>query len=355
MEWKFRKDFKVMPGIFLKYGNGEIQTQIKPFTTDKEFETEKLKHELFKPYEPQHEIKSASVDKLTSTELHDFKALLLASDKTFSETNSLLTSKTTVLNDHSQKLNKLKKSFFKFLFKKKIYLMEQELPLLIEEVDELKEQLQYSSIKLEIESEDSFSDLYKNLRKAFNLLFGSQKKWDFTSSRRTNRIAERTSAANTITRSEISISEKQLPILKADMPALCFHNINGGDLYLYPGFLIVYESKVDFAVISYTDLKVEFIQVRFIESEKVPSDTKTIDNTWFKVNKDGSPDKRFSNNYQIPIVAYGELQMSSSSGLNEVYCFSNVELAMLFQKALLDYTEAIYKSQALLKEFKNRG
>jgi hypothetical protein len=351
MEWKYRKDFQVLPGIYLKYGSGGIETQIRPIESipDKTFEADKLKHQLYKPYELQHEIKSASIDKLTSCELLDFKTLLFTSDKTYSETSSLLNSKTTLLNNHSQKLDRRKRSFFKFLFKKSILRMEQELPLLSEEVNELKEQLHYSSIKLEIDSEDSFSDLYKNVMKAFNLLNGSQKIWDFTSSRQTNRVAERTSAANTITRSEISISEKHLPILRADLPALCFHNINGGDLYLYPGFMLVYESKTDFAVISFADLKINFSQVRFIESEQVPTDTKIVDKTWFKVNKDGSPDKRFSSNYQIPIVAYGEIHMKSSSGLNEVYCFSNSELAMLFQKALSDYTEAIQKSKAMKK------
>lgn len=351
MEWKFRKDFQVMPGIYLKYGKGGIHTEIKPLATDIEFETQKLKHSILKPYEAQHEIKSASIDKLTSKELQDFKALLLASDKASNETNSILTTKTTVLNNHTQKLTNLKKSFFKFLFKKKINLMEQDLPLLIEEVEELKEQLRYSSVHLEIDSEDTFADLYKNVKKAFTLLNSSQKKWDFTSSKQTNRIAERTSAANTITRSEIKISERHLPIIRTETPALCFHNINGGDLFLYPGFLIVYESNADFAIISYTDLKIDFNQVRFIETDPIPTDTKVVDKTWFKVNKDGSPDKRFSNNYQIPIVVYGEIHLKSSSGLNEVYCFSNTELTNLFFIALTEYIDAIQKSQALINEF----
>jgi hypothetical protein len=341
-----------MPGIYLKYGKGGIHTEIKPFATDKEFETQKLKHNIFKPYDAQHEIKSASIDKLTSTELQDFKALLIASDKVLNETSTILTNKTQNLNNHSQRLDKLKKSFFKFLYKKKINLMEQELPLLNEEVEELREQLQYSSVKLEIDSDDTFSDLYKNVKKAFSLLNGSQKKWDFTSSRKNNLIAERTSAANTITRSEIKISEKHLPILRTEVPALCFHNINGGDLFLYPGFLIVYESDVDFAIISYTDLKIQFSQVRFLETESIPSDTNIVDKTWFKVNKDGSPDKRFSNNYQIPIVVYGQIHIKSLSGLNEVYCFSNTELTSLFYQALTDYIDVIQKSQTILNEFK---
>jgi hypothetical protein len=230
--------------------------------------------------------------------------------------------------------------------------MEEESITLDEEIKELTEQLSYSTIKLEVESEDVFFDLYKTVRKAFHLLNGAEKKWDLTSSKRTNRVAERTSAANTVTRSEIKISEQHLPILQTDLAPLCFHNMNGGDLYLYPGFLIVYESKTDFAVISYIDIKINFNQTRFIESEKVPDDTKIVDKTWLKVNKDGSPDKRFSNNYQIPVVQYGELHFISPSGLNEVYCFSNAELPMLFQKSLSDYIDTINKSKSLLDAFK---
>lgn len=183
------------------------------------------------------------------------------------------------------------------------------------------------------------------------LLQQSEKKWDFTSSKLTNRIAERTSAAATVTRSEITLSEKNLPIIQTHETPLCFHNINGGDLYLYPGFIIIYESETSFGIINYTELNVNFNQTRFIESEKVPADTKVIDHTWYKVNKDGSPDRRFTSNYRIPVVQYGELHFSSGSGLNEIYSFSNTETTMLFQKALYDYIDALKKSQSLLNAF----
>ena len=357
MEWKFRRDFQIIPGVYLKYGKDGIQTQIQSLefsAADKDFNTNKLKHQLFKPYESQHEIKSSSIDMMTSPELQEFKSVLLTSNKTFSDTKSLLETKIAFQTKHSQKLENLKRNLFKFLFKKKILRMDQKLEVLNEELEELQEQLHYSSVRLEIDSEDVFANLYKNVRKAFALLVQSEKKWDFTSSKLTNRIAERTSAATTITRSEITLSEKSLPIIQTDEAALCFHNINGGDLYLYPGFIIVYESKTDFAVINYTEFNISFNQLQFIESEIVPRDTKIIDQTWYKVNKDGSPDRRFSSNYQIPIVQYGELHFLSNSGLNEAYCFSNAELPMLFQKALYDYVDALKKSQSLLSAFNKK-
>ena len=248
-------------------------------------------------------------------------------------------------------LNKINNSLFKFLFKKKKLRLEYELQQLNEELIELNEQLNSAVISLNIDAEEVFNDLYKNVYKAFNLLKLSEKKWDVTSSRLTNKIIERTSATNTITRTVIDILETSIPLIKTDELSICFKNINGGDLFFFLGFLIFHESNKDFAIIDYTEIDIDLKIQRFIEEEKVPSDTKIIDQTWHKVNKDGTPDRRFANNYQIPIVEYGELYFKSTTGLNEVYSFSNVDSTMLFFKALYDYTIALKEAKKLLAKF----
>jgi len=353
MEWKFRKEFQIMPGIKLTYGKNGIKTQIHYSTSDPEVDAEKLKLKLFKPFDSANEIKSASISKLTSSDLQDFKNLLLVSGKNYSETSEIL----NIKNDSKLKLDKrisrLQKNLFRFLFKKKLIRLQFESDQLHAEIMEFEEQLNLSRVSLEIDSEDVYFDLYNDVRKAFSLLQQSQKKWDFTSTRATNRIAERTSARSTITRSLIQLAETDLPILNTDHPPMCFHNINGGDIYLYPGFLIIYESKTEFAIINYAELNITHSQTRFIETEGVPSDAKVVGQTWYKVNKDGSPDRRFTSNYQIPIALYGELHYSSESGLNEVYCFSNNESTLLFWKAMYDYIDAIKKASSLFASFKN--
>ena len=60
------------------------------------------------------------------------------------------------------------------------------------------------------------------------------------------------------------------------------------------------------------------------EEEPVPSDTQVVGQTCAKVKKDGSPDRRFRDNYQIPVVLYGALTFSSPSGLQEEYQFLNL-------------------------------
>jgi hypothetical protein len=59
------------------------------------------------------------------------------------------------------------------------------------------------------------------------------------------------------------------------------------------------------------------------------------------VNKNGTPDKRFKGNYQIPIVRYGEISLRTSTGLNEEYEFSNYEFTEAFGQAFRDYQKTI--------------
>ncbi|PWT90630.1 MAG: hypothetical protein C5B55_09410 [Blastocatellia bacterium] len=55
--------------------------------------------------------------------------------------------------------------------------------------------------------------------------------------------------------------------------------------------------------------------------------------------RNGSPDRRFANNYQIPIVKYGGI--TSKSGLNEVYMISNAALVEGFAAAFAAFQGAL--------------
>jgi hypothetical protein len=58
-----------------------------------------------------------------------------------------------------------------------------------------------------------------------------------------------------------------------------------------------------------------------------------VGQTWAKANKDGSRDRRFANNYQIPLVLYAYLTLKSESGLWEEFQFSNPDRVERFLKA----------------------
>jgi hypothetical protein len=104
---------------------------------------------------------------------------------------------------------------------------------------------------------------------------------------------------------------------------LFFQNANGQSFCLFPQFICFLESSESFRLGDIKKLDFQFFPQRFQESEEVPSDSKIIERTWAKVNKDGSPDLRYSGNYQIPVVKYARVQFKHPEGLEEEYYISD--------------------------------
>ncbi len=114
-------------------------------------------------------------------------------------------------------------------------------------------------------------------------------------------------------------------------------NANGGSLYLYPFFLLIIDSKKNLGLIDIRDVKMMFETESFMEEEYVPKDSRITKHIWKKVNKSGGPDKRFKDNYEIPVCEYGSIILKSDTGLNEQYMFSNHSFAHTFTKHFNEY------------------
>lgn len=104
-------------------------------------------------------------------------------------------------------------------------------------------------------------------------------------------------------------------------------------LYFFPDQIIVRYSGI-YSAISYNDFNVDLQLINFVEESGVPTDTEVIGTTWRYQNVDGSPDRRFSNNRQLPIVKYAELRLHSPSKLEMVLQCSNVKYAKYFWSVL---------------------
>ena len=103
-------------------------------------------------------------------------------------------------------------------------------------------------------------------------------------------------------------------------------------LYFFPDRLLVYDSS-GIGAVAYSDLKVDAQMSRFVEGERVPRDSQQVDSTWRYVNKKGGPDRRFSNNRELPIMQYGVLIFSSASGLNALFMCSRADVTTVFRNA----------------------
>lgn len=204
----------------------------------------------------------------------------------------------------------------------------------------IENQLLNCFVDIDIHFDKSYEDRYKRLVNSYQELLTSKFIWDVTSSIMID-PSLKSAAANEITRIPVKFKFENIGVIKSSYPAFHFENKNGGDIYIYPAFIIMVDKLKNFYLIDIKEFDLIFSPSKFLEEENIPLDTKIIDKTWKKVNKNGSPDKRFKDNYEIPIVKYGKFSLKSKTGLNESYMFSNFEKSEEFVKAFLEYQKEI--------------
>lgn len=104
-------------------------------------------------------------------------------------------------------------------------------------------------------------------------------------------------------------------------------------LYFFPDHVLVYDSS-GVGHVSYMKLSVDPRPIPFTEEGFVPIDSEQVTSIWEHVNKDGSPDMRFRNNRRLSVMLYGQLMLSSTSGMREIFQCSVPAAAATFAAAL---------------------
>lgn len=287
--------------------------------------------------------KSKVVGKLSSSNLSELKSTLQNIESGKNKLRSKITSATKTRQTAESQLNWVNWFPIKLLFKEKISHKKQTILNLKCDINTLKSEYEKHQLGLDISLTDQLESAFGALDDKFSEIMSTQKVWDVTTSQRTDRVVERTTANNRIERQSVALKRANNSKILCDYKALHFENANGGDLNLFPQFMFI-EHNGDFALIDILDIDIHYTLVSFIESENVPSDTEIVDHTWAKANKNGDRDKRFADNYQIPVVQYGELHFTSKSGVNEVYMFSNPEPAFAFKNVFDEYKQVLLKS-----------
>lgn len=354
---KFRKRVKVFPGFHLNFSNSGISSTIGGKGASINFSKkgaylntsipglgissrQKINNEnrqpseeqfrrstiLPKPIIPTVEIKSTENSHLTSTNLNELKESL---QEVYNDRIELQKEIKNIIKEIS--IDKIKyaitclfiigffvKSLKERISRKKEYLAD------------IKGQLDTSFINIDVHFDEESEVKYNNMLNAYKSLLTSEVIWDITSAITQDTRVSRSAASTLVTRQKVKFKFDNIDIIKCSYQAFHFENKNGGDLYIYPAFLIVTSNKKDFALIDLKDSTLSFSEQRFLEQEKIPSDSKIISKTWAKVNKNGSKDKRFKDNYEIPVVRYGNVYIKSTTGLNETYAFSSYEKSQQF-------------------------
>jgi hypothetical protein len=207
--------------------------------------------------------------------------------------------------------------------------------------EDLRGQLEECYVNIDFQTGADMDKAFEALLASYRALLTCHRIWDLTSRVKLDPQSARTAAGASITRRQVEIGYARWDLVESKHDALHFENANGADLYIYPAFLVILESNRRFGLIDLRELKVDYQAVPSMEEESVPEDAELIGSTWARVNKDGSPDRRFKHNYEIPLVKYGSISFKSDTGLHEEYLFSQHALAEDFVAKMKAYQSTL--------------
>lgn len=153
---------------------------------------------------------------------------------------------------------------------------------------------------------DSFRDILK-----------SNKKWHIKSRINNYNIKQSYGGASTtVNQKNISIKYKTPPYVKTNVKSICIP-VGKQKLYFFPDRILIYEKK-NIGGLDYCSLNIESYRDNFVWTSGIkPFDSEVVRYTYAHVNTNGTPDRRFVNNPQIPVLNFTKIRFYSDNGLNE--------------------------------------
>ena len=156
---------------------------------------------------------------------------------------------------------------------------------------------------------------------AIHKISESNKVWRVLKTNKTIDKKYSSGADKTVERKKCKVSKKAPFPFKSNIPLVSITSEKETLLFLPDKLIVIRGFKI--GALNYSDISMNFYLTRFVESGKVPKDSKVVDYTWAYINKSGEPDRRYKDNRQLPICMYGELDLSSNKGLNTIILYSN--------------------------------
>lgn len=115
------------------------------------------------------------------------------------------------------------------------------------------------------------------------------------------------------------------------------------NIYILPDKVLILKQK-RVTAINLKSINIELNTEIFSEFGELASDSEVLYYTWKYVNNNGTPDRRFKDNKQIPVCKYGQIDISSSDGLHVVVMTSNYYNAIEFYRKWLIFSNVLNKT-----------
>lgn len=154
-------------------------------------------------------------------------------------------------------------------------------------------------ISMEYEFDEESKQTYNNLCATWMSMNKNEKFWQIMSE---DAIDKKVSggASRGVTRIPVKAINKVPYFIKPNVTPFGLQ-LKDKQLFFLPDKLLVI-SKKQIGAINYAEIGMGLGVTNFVETDPVPKDARIISQTWLKVNKNGTPDMRFKDNRQIPVV-----------------------------------------------------
>ena len=149
------------------------------------------------------------------------------------------------------------------------------------------------------------------------------------------------------------LSPHALSWLETNIPVWGLQRKKSHVLFL-PDYILI-EKMGRAGVVPYQDLELSYHSAAFIEPGVPPADAIILRYTWRFINKNGTPDLRYRNNYQIPVTEATYVNLSSKKGFQLSLQASNRKHAEYFLECLRSYKQILPVQQVPQMPTKNNG
>lgn len=151
---------------------------------------------------------------------------------------------------------------------------------------ELQEQERLSRLATEFDLPQNLKDTFGQVCDAAAMLSRSQRIWDTLSSTATDRYCERTTASHSVQRKPVAISLGSSDLIETSWKVPHLMNANGGEMFIYPAFILYHVSHEAFALVDIRDANLYYTPTSFIEEEAIPTDAQ-IDRSHLEESQQG--------------------------------------------------------------------
>jgi hypothetical protein len=224
------------------------------------------------------------------------------------------------------------------------------------EVAILADNLQATRISVNFDMGSEIAEPHRRMQDAFDRMAASQRSWNIQTEQSIDRVKARSWASTVVARSQARLGRSAASLVDTLDCPLAMEILRGKSVaYFYPGFVLVVDDQgSDFGLIDLTELEVSSANTSFTETETPPSDARLLGKTWAKANKNGSRDRRFSNNRELPILHYGSLNISTPDGMNEFFMFSDAEASARFAAVVNEMKSFLVRGRRRTNSLENQ-